>query len=68
MFGAVQFLHVLILTLLCVQLLNSVKVKPVWKGAANSASRLLFHCLLRYACPFFPLMFRTALGPDSVSS
>ena len=53
-FGAVQFLNVLILTLLYVLLLNSVKVtelSPVWERAANSAYHLLFHCMLRYVCP-----------------
>ena len=52
MFGAVQFLNVLILTLLCVQLFNSVKeteLSPVAERAANSATHLLFHFVLRYA-------------------
>ena len=62
MFGAVQFLHVLILTLLCVLFFNLVKLTelpPVWERAANSAYHLLFRSLLRYVCSFFPLMFRT---------
>ena len=57
MFGAVQFLNVLILTLLCVLLFNSVKVTelpPDWERAANSAYRLLFRCVIRYVCPIFP--------------
>ena len=48
MFGAVQVLNVLILTLLYVQLFNSVKVNefpPLWERAANSAYHLLFHCM-----------------------
>ena len=60
MFGAVQFLNVLILTSLCVQLFNSVKVtelSPVWETVASSAYHLLFRCLLRYVCPSFPLTF-----------
>ena len=43
MLGAVQFLNVLILTLLCVQLFGSVKVAelpPVLKRAAYSACHL----------------------------
>ena len=39
MFGAVQFLNVLILTLLCVLCFNLVKLTelpPVWERAANS--------------------------------
>ena len=62
-FGAVQFLKVLILTLLCVLLFNLVKLTelpPVWKRAANSAYHLLFRCLLRYVYSSFPLMFRTS--------
>ena len=62
MFGAVQFLNVLILTLLYVLLFNLVMVTelpPVWERVANSAYHLLFYCVLRYVCPFFPLMFRT---------
>ena len=66
MFGAVQFLNVLILTLLCVLLFNLVKVtelSPVWKRAANSASIICyFVVLLRYVCTPFPLMFRTSFG------
>ena len=65
MFGAVQFLNVLILALLRVPLFNSVKVTelpPVWERAANSAYHLLFRCLLGYICPSFPLMFRTIFG------
>ena len=45
MFGAVQFLNVLILTRLCVLLFNLVKLTelpPVWERAANSA--LLIIC------------------------
>ena len=63
MFGAVQFLNVLILTLLCVLLVNSVKLTelpPIWERAASSAYHLLFRCLLRYVCSSFPLMFRTS--------
>ena len=51
MFGAIKFLNALILTLLCVQSFNSVKVTelpPVWKGAAKSAYHLLFSCSLKY--------------------
>ena len=65
MFGAVQFLNVLILTLLCVLLFNLVKLtemQPVWERAANSAYHLLFRCLFRYVCSSFPLMFRTSFG------
>ena len=65
MFAAVQILNVLILTLLYVQFFNSVKVTelpPIWERAADSAYQLLFHCLLRYVCPPFPLMFRTSFG------
>ena len=43
MFGAVQFLNVLILTLLCAQFFNSVKITelpPVWERGANSAYHL----------------------------
>ena len=57
--------NVLLLTRLCVQLFNSVKVTefvPVWERAANSAYHLLFRCLLRYDCPSFPLMLRTSFG------
>ena len=64
-FRAVQFLNVLILTLLCVLLFNLVKVTefpPVWERATNSAYHLLFRCLLRYVCSPFPLMFRTSFG------
>ena len=46
--GAVQFLNVLILTLLCAILFNLVKLTelpPVWERAANSAYHLLFRCL-----------------------
>ena len=49
MFGAFQFLNVLILTLLCVQLFNLVKLTEfpsVWERAAYSAYHLLFRCLL----------------------
>ena len=49
MFGAVQFLNVFVLTLLCAQLFNSVKVtelQPIWERAANSAYHLFFHGLL----------------------
>ena len=56
MFGAVKFLNVLILTLLCVQLfilVKLIKLPPVWKRAANSAYHLLFRCLLRlFIFPF----------------
>ena len=41
--GAVQYLNVFILTLLCVQLFHSEKVTefpPVWEKAANSAYHL----------------------------
>ena len=65
MFGVVQLLNILILTLLCVQLLKSVKVTelpPVWERAANSAYHLILRCLLRYVCLSFPLMFRTNFG------
>ena len=65
MYGTVQFLNVLILTLLCVQLFNLLELTelpPVWGRAANSADHLLFHCLLRYVCSSFPLMFRTNFG------
>ena len=61
MFGAVHFLNVLILTLLCVLLFNLMKLTDlpaVWERAANSAYDLLFRCLLRYVCSSFPLMFR----------
>ena len=53
------------LTLLCVLLFNLVKLtelQPVWERTANSAYYLLFRCLLRYVCSFFPLMFRTSFG------
>ena len=65
MFGAVQFLSVLILTLLYVQLFNSVTVTelpPVLENAANSAYHLFCRCLLRYVCPCFPLMFMASFG------
>ena len=65
MFGAVQFLNVLMLTFLSVLLFNLVKLTelpPVWEGAANSPYHLLFRCLLRYVCSSFPLMFRTSFG------
>ena len=65
MFGAVQFLNVFILTLLCVQFIYSTQVTelpPVWERAANSAYHLLFCCLLRYVCPSFPLMFGMGFG------
>ena len=45
MFGAVQFLNVLILTLLCDLLDNLVKLTelpPVWERTVNSAYHLLF--------------------------
>ena len=57
MFGAIQFLNVLSLTILCVQLFNSVKVTElpsVWERAANLAYHLLFRCLLRNVCLSFP--------------
>ena len=57
MFSAVQFINILILTLLCVLLFNSVKVTelpPVWERAANLAYHLLFHSVLRYNCTSFP--------------
>ena len=57
MFGAVQFLNVLILTLLCVLLFNLVKVtelSPVWKRAANSAYNLLFRCIVKICLYTFP--------------
>ena len=63
MFGAVQLLKVLILSLLYVLLFNSLKLTelpPVCERAANSVYRLLFRCLLRYVCSSFPLMFRTS--------
>ena len=50
MFGAVQFLNVLILTFLYVLLFNLVKlteVPPLWEKTANSAYNVLFRCLLR---------------------
>ena len=62
MFGAVQLLKVLILTLLCVLLFYFSEVNliaTVWERAANSGYHLLFRCLLRYGCSSFPLMFRT---------
>ena len=65
MFGAVQFVNVLILRLLCVLLFNLVKLTElpsVWERASNSAYYLLFRCLLRYVCSYFPLMFRTSFG------
>ena len=49
MFGAVQVLNVLILTLLCVLLFNLVKLTelpPIWERAANSAYHLLFGWLV----------------------
>ena len=49
MFDPVQFLNVLILTLLCVLLFSEVK-PPVLERAANLAYHVLFHCLLRYVC------------------
>ena len=61
--GAVQFLNVLNLTLLCVQSFNSVKVNelpPVWERATNAAYHLLFYCLLRYVCQSFLLILRTS--------
>ena len=57
------FLNALISTLLGVLLFNLVKLTelpPGWERAANSAYHLLFHCLLRYVCSYFPLMFRTS--------
>ena len=65
LFGVVQVLGVLILTLLCILLFDSVKVTelpPVWEGAAGSAYHLLFRCLLIYVCSSFPLMFGTGFG------
>ena len=65
MFGAVHFLNVFILTLLCFLFFNLVKLTelpPAWERAANSAYQLLFHCLLRYVCSSFPLMFRKSFG------
>ena len=65
MFGAVQFLNVLILTLLYVLLFNLVKVtelSPVWDRAANSAYHGLFRCMSRCVCPSFPLVFGTGFG------
>ena len=62
MFVAIQFLNVLILTLLCVQLFKSVKVSdlpPVWKRGSYLAFHVLFRRLLRYIYPSFPLMFWT---------
>ena len=56
MFGAVQFLNVLILTLLCVLLFNLVKLTElplVWERAANSAYHVI--SLLVKICLFiFP--------------
>ena len=71
MFGAVQFLSVLILTLLCVLLFILVKLAklpPVWERAVNSVYHLLFRCLLRNVCLSFPLILRQVLGSDSASS
>ena len=53
----VQFLDVLILTLLCVQLFNSVKVAelpPAWERAANSAYHLLFSLFVKIYLFIFP--------------
>ena len=58
MFGAVQFLNVLVLTLLCFLLFNLVKLTelpPVWERAANSAYHLLFLLLVKiclFSSPF----------------
>ena len=63
MFSAVQFLSVLISTLLYILLFYLVKITglpPVWEGAANSAYHLSFRCRLKFVCPSFPLMFRTS--------
>ena len=60
MFGAVQILNVLILTLLCDQF-NSVKVTelpPVWERAANSAYLLLD----TFVHLEIPLMFGISFG------
>ena len=57
--------NALILTLRCVLLFNLVKLTElpsVWESAANSAYHLLFRCLVRYICSFFPLIFRTSFG------
>ena len=65
LFGVVQFLNVLILTLLCVQFIYSAMVTglpPVWERAANSAYHLRFCCLLGYICLSFPLMFGIGFG------
>ena len=61
MFSAIQFLNVLILTLLCFQFIfysaKVIELPSVWERGANSAYYLYFYCLLRYVCPSFPLMF-----------
>ena len=65
MFGAVQFLNVLILTILCFllfSLVNLTELPPVWERAANSAYHLLFRYLLRHVCSSFPFMFRKSFG------
>ena len=64
-FGAVQFLNVLILTLLCVLLFYLVKLTDlpsVWERAAYSDSHLHFYCLLKYVCLSFPLMSMASFG------
>ena len=48
MFGAIQFLNVLLIKLLCVPIFYSVKVAelpPIWERAAKSAYQLLEHAL-----------------------
>ena len=62
MFGAVQFLNLLILTLLCVRFFGSVKMPTVWERAADSAGHLLFYCLWGCVYSSFPLMFGISFG------
>ena len=64
MFGAVQFLNVLILTLLSdlFGLVKMAELSPVWERAADSACRLWFCCLWGCVCPSFSLVFGISFG------
>ena len=64
MFGAVQFLSALLLTLLRVMLFNLVTLTELPLFGKVQLTRLiilLFRCLLRYACSSFPSIFKQKL-------
>ena len=53
MFGAFQFLNVLILTPLCVHSVKVTELPPVWEIAAYSAYQLYFFIFVKICLSIF---------------